>query len=60
MKTEANELLLEFHPVPPMFLCEQQQEEARWKESDTHTASTDFGCETLPTTVLTHIKTDDP
>ena len=41
-----------------MFLCEQQEEE-RWKEADTYTASTDIGCGTLPTKILTLIKMDN-
>ena len=30
------------HPFFPMFLCEQQGEEERWKEADTYTASTRY------------------
>ena len=41
VKTKENALQLEFYQFSPMLLCEQQEEE-RWKEADTYTASTRY------------------
>ena len=42
-----------------MFLCEQQGEEVWWKKFTSTENFGNFGCETLPTTVLTPIETDN-
>ena len=42
METKENALQLEFYPFSPMFLCEQQGEEERWKEADTLTPFTQY------------------
>ena len=39
-RKKEDALSLEFHPFSPMFLCEQQGEEERWREVDTCAAST--------------------
>ena len=59
---KKNALYLEIYPFSPMFfLCEQREEEP-WKAADTYTASIglpSIGCETLPDTILSLIKTDN-
>ena len=42
-----------------MFLCEQQGDEERWKESDTYTASIRFWLRQVTYHSLDIIKTDD-
>ena len=41
VKIKRNALYLEIYPFSTMFSCEQQEEE-RWKEADTYTASTRY------------------
>ena len=59
VKTKKNALWLDFHPVSPTFLCEQQQEEERWTEADTYTASTQYWLRDVTYHNLTHSKNDN-
>ena len=48
----------EFYQLFPMFLVEQQGEEQRWEKLTGTQKFRIIGCEKIPTTVLTPIKTD--
>ena len=50
---------LEFFQFFPMFLVEQQGEEQRWEKLTGTQKFRIVGCEKIPTTDLTPIKTDD-
>ena len=57
-ENKENALLLDFHPFSRIFLCEQQ-EEVRWKEADTYTASTPYWLRDVTYHNLDLIKTDN-